>query len=152
MVIRISTFHNFVGLWLESTIIIGRSRFIEITAYLDYLKIFQVNMDGSSPSSHGRRDRSIGAFTYDFDGCDHLFCAGIPAWVVRPCRSILIREVVLFQVAEGILPLGLPPKSSLHIPWTRKNPKLSKPFVSIHAVLQADAPLAEPSNREVRQQ
>jgi hypothetical protein len=126
--------------------------FLEITAHLDYFEIFKVNMDGSSPSSHGRQDRSIGAFTHDFDVCDHLFRAGIPAWLVTPCRvlqSILIREVVPFRVAEDVLPLGLPPNSSFHIPWTRKNPK---PFVSIRAVLRTDVPPAEPSNRELRQQ
>jgi hypothetical protein len=146
--------------------------FLEITAYLDYLEIFKSNMDGLSLSSHDRRDRIMGAFTHDLDVCDRLFRAGIPVWLVRPCcvlQSIRIRKVVPLRVAQGILPLGLPPlprhpsiycgpagspnKFLAIAQHTCNFLKLPNPFVSIRAVLRADAPPpAEPSNRELRRQ
>jgi len=146
--------------------------FLEITAYLDHLEISKGNLDGSHLSSHGRRYQIMGAFTHDLDVCDRLFRAGIPVWLVRPCRdlpSMHIRTVVPLWAAESILPLDLPPlpphpsiyrgpggspKKFLAIAQHARNfLKLPNPFVSTRAVLRADAPpLAEPSKRELRRQ
>ena len=146
--------------------------FLEITAYLDYLEIYEGNLDGSRLSSHGRRCQIMGAFTHDLDACDRLFRAGIPVWLVRPCRdlpSMRIKMVVPLQAAESILPLGLPPlpphpsiyrgpggspQKFLAITQHAYNfLKLPNPFVSTRAILRADAPPpAEPSKRELRRQ
>jgi hypothetical protein len=146
--------------------------FLEITAYLNYFENYKVNMDGLSLSSHCGRHQIIGAFTHDLHVCDRLFRAGIPVWLVRPCRvlqSIRIRKVVPLRVAEGLLPLGLPPLPThpsiyrgpggspakfLAIAQHARNfLKLPNPFVSTRAVLRADAPPpAELSKRELRRQ
>lgn len=147
--------------------------FLELTALLDFLEIYQPVLTGDSPpETIPKVAKMIGAFTSDPTVCRYLYLAKIPVWFLRPhtaLHSIRITAIAPVQYAQGTIALD-PPIRPSYPPIFRGAYgvgmytafaqyilgyfRYPDPFAFVRAISSVNppAPAPEPSKREIRTQ
>lgn len=93
--------------------------YLELQAYIDYLKVFKPRMDsGVKGSQFAIAAHVRGAFTFDPAVCERLYNARIPVWLIRPSSELGNIRVKLGKKASLCIPplSGMPPLYPPHRP------------------------------------